>query len=128
MPGERARRRYNRDLIIEFVAYAALLALTVWVVNANPDAAWRWVVAPLPMIPAAFMVVTEVRLYRDSDELQQRISLEALAFAFAGTALVTFTYGFLDAAGLHRISWWWVWPVMATLWIIGGVLARKRWL
>ena len=66
--------------------------------------------------------------FRGMDELEQRIGLEALAFAFGGTAIITFSYGLLDEVGLPRISWWWVWPVMAVLWILGGWLARRRWL
>ena len=122
------KRRYNRDVLIALLAYAVLLAASGYIVDANRDAGWRYAVAVLPMVPAAFVAVASVRYYRTVDELQQRIALESLAFAFGGTALITFGYGFLDAAGLPRISWWWVWPVMAILWIIGGWLARKRWL
>ena len=122
------KRRYNRDILIALLAYAVLLAVSGYIVDANRDADWRYAVAVLPMVPAAFVAVAWVRYYRTVDELQQRIALEALAFAFGGTALITFGYGFLDAAGLPRISWWWVWPLMAILWIIGGWLARKRWL
>lgn len=129
----RARRRQatlqpgHADRVL---ACAVLLGVRGFIVNANQDGGWRFAVAPLPMIPAAYTTVARVRHYRGMDELQQRIALEALAFAFAfgGTALITFGYGFLDAAGLPRISWWWVWPVMAVLWILGGWLARKRWL
>ena len=122
------RRRYNRDMILGLIVYGALLVPCMLIIDANPDASWRYAVAPLPMIPAALMVVAYVRYFRTADELQQRIGLESLAFAFGGTFLVTFTYGFFDFAGLPRISWWFVWPVMGTLWIIGGFLARKRWL
>jgi len=122
------KRRYNRDVLIALLAYAVLLAVSGYIVDANRDAGWRYAVAVLPMVPAAFVAVAWVRYYRTVDELQQRIALEALAFAFGGTALITFGYGFLDAAGLPRISWWWVWPLMAILWIIGDWLARKRWL
>ena len=125
---ETARRRYNRDMVLGFIAYGALLVPGLFIIDANPDAGWRYALAPLPMIPAVFMVMAYVRYYRTADELQQRIALESLAFAFGGTFLVTFTYGFLDHAGLPRINWWFVWPVMSTLWIIGGFLARKRWL
>ena len=123
-----ARRRYTRELLIALLAYGILLVATILIVRANPDATWRYAVAPLPMIPGTCMTLVWVRYYRGMDELEQRMALEALAFAFGGTALITFGYGFLDAAGLPRISWWWVWPVMASLWIIGGLLARKRWL
>ena len=123
-----ARRRYTRDIVIALVAYGVLLACSGFVVGANPDAGWRYAVALLPMVPAAFVAVAWVRYFRRMDELQQRIALEALAFAFGGTALITFTYGFLEQAGLPSLSWWWVWPIMASLWIVGGWLARKRWL
>ena len=123
-----AGRRYTRDLLIALLTYVILLHVSGFIVEANQDAGWRYVVATLPMIPAIFVAIVWVRYYRRMDELQQRIALEALAFAFGGTALITFGYGFLDAAGLPRISWWWVWPVMASLWIIGEWLARKRWL
>lgn len=123
-----ARRRFNREFLVAILAYAILLGVCGFIVNTNQDAGWRYAVAPLPMIPAIFVVVSCVRFFKSSDELQQRITLEALAFAFGGTALITFAYGFLDQAGLPRISWWWVWPIMASLWILGGWLARKRWL
>ena len=123
-----AKRRYNRNVLIALLVYATLLAVSGFIVDANRDAGWRYAVALLPMIPAAYLTIACVHYYQSMDELQQRIALEALAFAFGGTALITFGYGFLDAAGLPRISWWWVWPVMASLWIIGGWLARKRWL
>lgn len=123
-----AKRRYNRGVWVAFILYSALLGGFITVLQTHPDAPWRFAIAPLPMIPWILTIAAYVRYYRRMDELHQRIALEAFAFAFAGTALITFTYGFLDAAGLPRINWWFVWPVMATLWVIGGFLARKRWL
>ncbi len=123
-----AKRIYNRWVWVAFIVYSGLLAGVITVLQTHPDAAWRYPVAITPMIPWVFTVAAYVRYYRRMDELHQRMALEAFAFAFAGTALITFTYGFLDFAGLPRINWWFVWPVMATLWIIGGFVARKRWL
>ncbi len=123
-----AKRIYSRWVWVAFIVYSGLLAGVITVLQTHPDAVWRYPVAITPMIPWVFTVAAYVRYYRHMDELHQRMALEAFAFAFAGTALLTFTYGFLDLAGLHRISWFWVWPVMAVLWILGGFLARKRWL
>ncbi|MDE2696010.1 MAG: hypothetical protein OXH97_05775 [Chloroflexota bacterium] len=125
---EPAKRRYRREMLLALLAYGVLLVASTFVVAASPGAWWRYAVAVLPMVPAAFMVVAAVRHYRAMDELQQRMELEALAFGFAGTALITFTYGFLEQAGMPQLSWWWVWPIMAGLWILGGQLARRRWL
>ena len=54
------------------------------------------------------------------------MQLESLAFGFAAAAIATFTYGFLQNAGLPDVSWVWVWPVMAVCWLLGQVAARWR--
>ena len=123
-----ADRRYVKEFALALAGYAGLLVVASLIVDANRSADWRYAVAIAPMVPAAFMVLAWVRYYRRVDELQQRIALEALAFAFGGTALITFGYGFLDEAGLPHLSWFWVWPIMAALWIVGGQLAKRRWL
>ena len=121
-------RRYAAEFALALAGYAGLLVVAGFIVDANRDAGWRYVIAIAPMLPAAFMVLAWVRYFRRVDELQQRIALESLAFAFGGTALITFGYGFLDEAGLPRPSWFWIWPIMAALWILGGQLAKRRWL
>ena len=123
-----AVRRYYREFLASGVAYGASLYLVDFVVDANPDAAWRYVIALLPVIPAVLIVVAVLRFHRRRDELQQRITIEAIALAFAGTAVITFTYGFLDQAelGLPRINWTWVWALMGSLWLICEFLVRRR--
>ena len=46
--------------------------------------------------------------------------------SFAGTAVLTFSYGFLEGLGYPRLSMFSVWPIMAVLWIVGLLLARRR--
>ena len=121
-------RQYRREFGAALAAYAAVLVPTIFLINANQDAAWRFPVAVLPMIPLVFALVVWVRLFRRMDELQQRMALEALAFAFGGTALITFSYGFLQGAGFPDLNWFFVWPIMGALWIVGGLLAKRRWL
>ena len=121
-------RQYRNELLLAILAYAAVLVPTVVIVNANEDAAWRYPVALLPMIPLGFALVVWVRFFRRMDELQQRLEVEALAFAFGGTALITFAYGFLQDAGFPDLNWFYVWPLMGGLWIVGGFIARRRWL
>ena len=87
---------------------------------------WRDVVALCPMIPAATLAWIILRELRRMDELQRRIQLEALGFSFAGTAILTFSYGFLEGLGYPRLSMFAVWPILATLWVVGLVLARRR--
>jgi len=60
------------------------------------------------------------------DELQRRIHLEALGFAFGATAILTFAYGFLENAGLPRLSYIWILPAMVVLWGVGAAVASWR--
>jgi hypothetical protein len=76
---------------------------------------------------SAIVIVMSLRSIRRLDELQLRIHLEALAIAFAGTGILATGYGFLVNAGLPDIDWGEVvWPSMVVLWVIGLVIANRR--
>jgi hypothetical protein len=78
------------------------------------------------MIPMFFVLRVFLWYLRQIDELHRRIQLEGLAFAFAATALTTFSYGFLQTVGFPDLSWFIVWPVMSLFWGIGHSLATRR--
>lgn len=119
-------RRYVIEFSVAVLGYVGLLILSIFLVRAAGDGPWRWpaVLIPVPAMIAVVWVV--VRQLRRSDELQGRISVEALAIGFAIGSLVTFTYGFLQLAGAPQLSWFFVWPVYAVGWLIGAVVARRR--
>jgi hypothetical protein len=110
------------------LAYLMFLVGSVTVVAANPSAGWRYWVAALPLIPAAVVVFLVVRQLGRLDELQKRTQMQALGFALAVTGLVTFGYGFLEGAGLPRMSVSLVLPLMAFFWALGvfGLALRMR--
>jgi hypothetical protein len=58
-------------------------------------------IAPVLVMGAAttLVIVTVTRGVGRLDEMQQKIQLEALAFAFAGTGVLASSYGFLVGAG-----------------------------
>lgn len=56
-----------------------------------------------------------MRLFERLDELNRRNQLEALALAFGATVMLVLTYGFLEIAGLPRVSVRRTWIVMAPL-------------
>ena len=120
-------RQYLKELTATLLVYGAMLfgsiELLTHVQIARP---WRDLVALSPMLPAAATAWVILRELRRMDELQRRIQLEALGFSFAGTAILTFSYGFLEGLGYPRLSMFTVWPLLAVLWIVGLVLARRR--
>ena len=82
---------------------------------------------PVPFF-AAFLwcVITGVRM---SDELERRIQLEALAFAFPLTMLLLMLLGLLElATELNRDDWSYrhVWMFLPLLYLGGMALARRR--
>ncbi|CAD5248446.1 MULTISPECIES: hypothetical protein [Halomonadaceae] len=105
------------------VLVASLIALTQF---QDADFVVRAAITLSPVIPAAFMCWAVVRQLRRLDEMQLRIQFEALGFAFAASALFTFSYGFMENIGAPHLPWLWVWPVMAMMWIVGLMIAKKR--
>jgi hypothetical protein len=120
-------RQYTKELTGALLVYGLMLVgsieLLQHVAFARP---LRDLVALSPMIPAAGVAWIVLRELRRMDELQRRIQLEALGFSFAGTAILTFSYGFLEGLGYPRLSMFSVWPLLAVLWIVGLALARRR--
>ena len=83
----------------------------------------------LPVLPFAFLVRAVVGGIRGSDELERRVHLEALAVAFPLTILLLMVLGLLElATDLNPADWSYrhLWPVAVLFWLVGLVLARRR--
>lgn len=120
-------KRYGIELGAALALYALVLVGSILLLKSGAqDGPWRDVIALSPMLPGLLAIWAILRQLRRMDELQRRVQFEALAFAFAGTAFVTFGYGFLEGVGYARLSMQSVWPLMAALWLIGSVLAARR--
>ena len=111
---------------LAMLAYLMVLVGSVTVVQANPAADWRYFVVVLPVAPAGFVIWLFVRALSRLDELQKRIQMQAFGFSLGTTALVTFSYGFLEGAGMPRLSWTYVLPLMAVLWGAGTAIFTWR--
>ncbi|WP_065333472.1 hypothetical protein [Tritonibacter mobilis] len=119
--------KYVSLLCLGLIAYAGVLvAAQLRLAQGVDDGAIEVLLSVLPMLPALFICGVVVTGIRDMDELQRKVQFEALALAFAGTALITFTYGFLEGAGFPKLSMFVVWPLMAGLWVIGVMMGRLR--
>jgi hypothetical protein len=121
-----AAKIYRKQAYIGFALYGACTAIAMWAVLKYPLGIWRLPVAITPMLPALFIARSVVRLFSSCDELQIKIQMQSLAFAFVGTVLLTLTYGFLQMAGVPTANWVWVWPLMGTLFIVGKLIAKSK--
>ena len=119
-----------RSLVFFFLglaAYVAILVVSQRVLAGTAHGSWTATFLALaPIIPALFICWVVVQSIRNLDEMQLKLQLEALAVAFAGTALITFSYGFLEGNGLPKISMFAVWPLMSALWFAGVMVVLLR--
>lgn len=121
-------RRYYYEMGGAIGLYTVVLLVSIFTLVRNPEmnGFWRVVIALSPVIPCALMCWSVVRQMRRLDEMQLRIQFEALGFAFAASAMLSFSYGFLENVGFPHLSWLMVWPLMGLMWIIGLGVARRR--
>lgn len=120
-------RRYLVLLFAGLAAYAATLVASQLLLAHGAESTLKLVLLSLaPLLPAIFICGVIVSSISKLDEMQRRLQFEALALAFAGTALITFGYGFLEGAGLPKLSMFVVWPVMAVLWFVGVMIGNWR--
>lgn len=119
---------YSPRFIAFTLACAALVVLAALLSRSYPrGSSMRIVLALVQGLATGLVIVTSMLRLRRLDEMQQRVQLEALALAFAGTGVLATMYGFLVNAGLPDIEWGaLVWPVMVALWAVGLLYANRR--
>jgi hypothetical protein len=120
------RRRFRLWTFLLLVLYLGVTAAVMVWLRAHPTSDLRVPLALVPLLPLGGAVVLVIRLFRRSDELAHRIQIESLAYGFLLSAPVIVTYGFLEMAGLPRVSVWWSWVVLALGWWVGRRIAVRR--
>jgi hypothetical protein len=118
--------RSQIEIGLALLAYMMFLVGSVTILRANPEADWRYVVAVVPVAPAALVLFLFVRRLARLDELQKRIQTEAFGFSLGATALITFAYGFLEGAGMPHLNWTYILPLMAAFWGVGTAVFTFR--
>jgi chromate transport protein ChrA len=121
-------RCYSPRFLAFTLVCAALVVGVALVARTYPrGSAVRIALAAIQGIATGAVIVISMLRLRSLDEMQQRVQLEALAIAFAGTGVLATAYGFLVNAGLPDIDWGaMVWPTMVALWALGLVYANRR--
>jgi len=106
-------RRYIIELTGGLALYAALLVASNLIDDAyHLTGNARIALALTPMIGAAVAAWAVMRGIWRLDEMQRRI--------------LTFGWGFAEEAGAPRQSAFMIWPLMAVGWLLGVLIARRR--
>jgi membrane-associated PAP2 superfamily phosphatase len=112
--------------IVWFSAYFAARLL----LKMDVFAPWERVAISLLPIPFfAWFVMVFIRQMRDTDEMQRRIQLEALAIAFPLSVLLLMTLGLLQKAiVLSENDWGYtqVWLYLPLFYAFGNAIAAHR--
>ena len=119
-------KRYLKEFLGAMAGYAALVPLSMWMLRGREHTPLGYAVAFLPIVPSALALWAFLRMFRGLDELQRRIQLEAVAFSFLATCLITLTWAFQQNAGLPRFDVSWVAPLLIMLWGLGLGIAKRR--
>jgi hypothetical protein len=107
----------------------AAAAATVLFVLVKLPVPVRVALVVLPLFPCLGYMFCVVRMLRRVDELQRRIQLEAIGFAFAATVILAMAIDLLEQAKLlPAIHWGWsgLAAAMGLLWGVGNVIANRR--
>ena len=91
-------RQYLREFLPAMGAYVLAVFASLLLLKNIDAPATRALVALLPVLPIAFALRAIMRYVRNVDEMQQRIELEAIAFATAFVSLLYLAGGFLQLA------------------------------
>lgn len=93
----------------------------------SPPARLALSFVPTPLF--AWFLWNFVRGIRSADELERRIQLEALAVAFPLACLLITTLGLVQRAVTLNFQDWsfnHIWPMFALFYLVGVLLARRR--
>ena len=126
-----AGRRYRRVMLPAMGAYTGLVLLSTFLLRQGIAALpLRALVALLPVPPIAFALRAIVRYIRDSDEMQQRIELEAVCIATALVSLLYLAGGFLQVAKVIDLPAGavliWLFPLVCLTYGLAKVVVARR--
>lgn len=110
------------------VALITSVIAVSWLLG-NVELSWiaRLGLATIPVIAWVFTLVSYSRLIQNLDELQRRVHLDALAFAFTGLAVALLACEYLRKARiLTAFKPDYVLMLMLVLWLVGFAIARRR--
>jgi hypothetical protein len=113
-------REFGGSLLI----YSLILVCAIVYGQQMPDSLVRTVVLVSPMIGICLSIWAMARHLGRIDEYQRQVTLETYAISAALVGGISFTYGFLETAGFPKLSMFTIWPLMAAMWgVIGMVRA-----
>jgi hydrogenase-4 membrane subunit HyfE len=124
MHEKKIARAYLLELFSSLGIYMLILFVSIKIGRPMPEGLLRTVLLASPMLGFFLAIWAIARQVARMDEYIRRLLLENIAIAFAITAAVSFTYGFMETAGYPKLSMFMVWGVMGGSWGAVSVLRK----
>ncbi|WP_284162378.1 hypothetical protein [Xanthomonas citri] len=123
-------QRYYREFGIPMVLYVLVMLFWRYLLG-HVGSNWaRVLIALLPAVLVVLVIRAVARYVRDSDEMQRRIELEAIAIAAGLVSGAYMTAGFLQAAELIDVpasaAMLWVFPLLCAIYGITRSIHARR--
>ena len=127
MKTSQVMKRYTKEFSTAMIAYVITLIVSISILKSYEfPRLWQIVISIVPALPVFFVIVSLMRMIRDSDELQQRVQLLAISLSAALTGLITFSYGFLENVGFPKFPTFFIFPMLILIWGIGLAFFSRR--
>lgn len=117
MNQDQVQKRYFKEFYLSITAYVIILFASISILKKFEfSGVVQGVIALTPVVPIIFIIIAIMRGIKDSDELQQKVQLNAIMFSAVTTGLITFSYGLLEGVGFPPFPTIWVLPMMFIFW------------
>jgi len=119
-------RRYWWRMAVLMTLYLGAIVLAVRHVHAVESPLARAAVALAPVLPVIGFVLLEFQRIRVTDELRQRIELEACMITLAVGVPLLLAFGLLDEAGIVHIGLFMAAPIVLAIYVPAQMFAHWR--
>lgn len=117
MNQDQVQKRYFKEFYLSITAYVVILFASISILKKFEfSSVVQGIIALTPVVPIIFIIIAIMRGIKDSDELQQKVQLNAIMFSAVATGLITFSYGLLEGVGFPPFPTIWVLPMMFIFW------------
>lgn len=128
-----AHRQYLKTFIPAMTAYVVVLFASMLIlkkIGMDAPLYLRAILSLAPIIPIVFVCRALIRFLRDSDELERKIELEAIALSGLFTGLIFLCLGFLASAKVIFLDGAavaiWVFPSLFGLYGVAKCISSRR--
>lgn len=128
-----AHRQYLKTFIPAMIAYVVVLFASILIlkkIGMDAPLALRALLSLAPIVPIILVCRALIRFLRDSDELERKIELEAIALSGLFTGLIFLCLGFLASSKIIYLDGAavaiWVFPSLFGLYGVAKCISSWR--